>query len=91
MVTVFRDCSHGFGTHLIWILHFLPPYSPVPFFRRWKLTLKTKKPLSLYGRTAEYRELEVSALFENEKAGILMASHHKKPGRVPNDKFPKTL
>ena len=64
MVTVFRDCSHGFGTHLIWILHFLPPYSPVPFFRRWKLTLKTKKPLSLYGRTAEYRELEVSALFQ---------------------------
>ena len=26
-----------------------------------------------------------------EKAGILMASHHKNPGRFPNDKFPKTL
>jgi len=26
-----------------------------------------------------------------KKAGILMASRHKNPGRVPNDKFPKTL
>jgi hypothetical protein len=26
-----------------------------------------------------------------KKAGILMASHHKNPGRFPNDKFLKTL
>ena len=37
------------------------------------------------------QELEASALFENKKAGILMASRHKNPGRFPNDKFPKTL
>lgn len=33
MRTVFRNSSHRFGTHLI--LHFIPPYSPAPFFRRW--------------------------------------------------------
>ena len=60
MVTVFRDGSHRFGTRLIRILHFLPPYSPAPF-------LKMKK------------------------AGILMASHHKNPGRFKNDNFLKTL
>ena len=31
MRTVFRNSSHRFGTHLI--LHFLPPYSPAPFFQ----------------------------------------------------------
>ena len=54
MVTVFRDGSHRFGTRLIWILHFLPPYSPAPFFQTLVID-------------SENQELGASALFENEK------------------------
>ena len=42
---------------------------------------KRKKPSSLKRRTAEERVLRGSALFEKEKAGILMAQlRHKNPG-----------
>ena len=53
MVTVFRNSSHRFGTHLI--LHFLPPYSPAPFFQTLVID-------------SENQELGASALFENEKS-----------------------
>lgn len=55
MVTVFRDGSHRFGTHLIRILHFLPPYSPAPFFQTLVID-------------SENQELGASALFGNEKS-----------------------
>ena len=54
MVTVFRDGSHRSGTRLIRIHHFLPPYSPAPFFQTLVID-------------SENQELEASALFENEK------------------------
>ena len=53
MGTVFRNSSHRFGTHLI--LHFLPPYSPAPFFQTLVID-------------SENQELGASALFENEKS-----------------------
>ena len=52
MVTVFRDGSHRSGTRLIRIHHFLPPYSPAPFFQTLVIDSKNQ-------------ELEASALFEN--------------------------
>lgn len=55
MVTVFRDGSHRFGTRLIRILHFLPPYSPAPFFQTLVID-------------SENQELGASALFENGKS-----------------------
>ena len=58
-------------------LHFLRrPFSDAGYYVQ-----KTKKPSSLKRRTAEERVLRGSALFEKEKAGILMALlRHKNPG-----------
>ena len=58
-------------------LHFLRR----PFSGTGYCSKKTKKPSSLKRRTAEERVLRGSALFEKEKAGILMALLcHKNPG-----------
>ena len=79
------------GLELIWFFTFTSIF-PGALFQALVIYSENKKAaLLVYGRTAEYRELGASALFENEKAGILMASHHKNPGRFPNDKFLKTL
>ena len=65
-----------FGFFTIY-LHFLRrPFSDAGYYAK-----KTKKPSSQNRRTAEERVLRASALFEKEKAGILMALlHHKNPG-----------
>ena len=63
MVTVFRDGSHRFGTRLIRILHFLPPYSPAPFFQTLVID-------------SENQELGASALFENETSCSITFLHH---------------
>ena len=67
MVTVFRDGSHRFGTHLI--LHFLTStFSGALFSDAGNLLRKRKSRSPCYGRTAKNRELGASALFENEKS-----------------------
>jgi len=43
------------------------------------------------GERLKIRSWEPAPFLKMKKAGILMASHHKNPGRFPNDKFLKTL
>ena len=91
MRTVFRNSSHRFGTHLI--LHFLPPYSPAPFFQTQVIYSENEKsrPSLLKEERLIIRSWKPAPFLKMKKAGILMASHHKNPGRFPNDKFLKTL
>ena len=92
MVAVFWDGSHRFGTRLIRILHFLPPYSPAPFFQTLVIDSENKKAaLLVTGERLKIRSWEPAPFLKMKKAGILMASHHKNPGRFPNDNFMKTL
>ena len=90
MVTVFRSGSHWFGTHLI--LHFYLHIPRRPFSDAGNLLRKRKKPSFPH---KEERLIigswKPAPFFENEKAGILMASRHDNPGRFPNDNFLKTL
>ena len=81
MGTVFRSDSFGFGTSIVRILQFNLHFLRRPFSDAGYYVQKTKKPSSLKRRTAEERVLRGSALFEKEKAGILMALlRHKNPG-----------
>ena len=90
MRTVFRNSSHRFGTHLI--LHFLPPYSPAPFFQTLVIDSENKKAALLFtGERLIIGSWKPAPFLKMKKAGILMASHHKNPGRFKNDKFLKTL
>lgn len=90
MRTVFRNSSHRFGTHLI--LHFLPPYSPAPFFQTLIIDSENKKAaLLVTGERLKIRSWEPAPFLKMKKAGILMASRHDNPGRFPNDNFLKTL
>lgn len=91
MVTVFRDGSHRFGTHLI--LHFLTStFSGALFSDAGNLLRKRKKPpFPLKEERLIIRSWKPAPFLKMKKAGILMASRHKNPGRFPNDKFLKTL
>ena len=91
MVTVFRDGSHRFGTHLIF--HFLPPYSPAPFFQTQVIYSENgkKPPFPLKEERLIIGRWLPAPFLKMKKAGILMASRHKNPGRFKNDNFLKTL
>lgn len=43
------------------------------------------------GKDGQKKYSKPAPFLKMKKAGILMASHHKNPGRFPNDKFLKTL
>ena len=80
MGTVFRSDSHWLGTYLI--LHFLPPYSPAPFFQTLVIDSENKKAaLLVTGEQLKIRGWMPAPFLKIKKAGILMASRHKNPGR----------
>ena len=90
MVTVFRYTSHRFGTHLI--LHFLTSTFSGALFQTLVIDSENKKAaLLITGERLRIRSWKPAPFLKMKKAGILMASHHKNPGRFPNDKFLKTL
>ena len=68
MVTVFRDGSHRFGTRLIRILHFLPPYSPAPFFQTLVIDSENKKAaLLVTGERLKIRSWEPAPFLKMKK------------------------
>ena len=70
MVTVFRDGSHRFGIRLI--LHFLPPYSPAPFFQTLVIDSENKKAaLLVTGEQLKIRSWMPAPFLKIKKAGIL--------------------
>ena len=67
--TVFWSGSVWLGTCLVWILHYLPPFPPAPFFRHGIIVWENEKSRPPWNRrTAWNRELTASALFENKKS-----------------------
>ena len=90
MVTVFRYTSHRFGTHLI--LHFLTSTFSGALFQTLVIDSENKKAaLLITGERLRIRSWKPAPFLKMKKAGILMASRHENSGRVPNDKFLKTL
>ena len=70
----------GLGTYSI--LHFLPPYSPAPFFQTLVIDSENKKAaLLVTGEQLKIRSWMPAPFLKIKKAGILMASRHKNPGR----------
>ena len=79
------------------------PSPAVPASRSWSgrktgfsdagnlLRKRKKPPFPLKEERLIIRSWKPAPFLKMKKAGILMASHHKNPGRFPNDKFLKTL
>ena len=55
------------------------------------LRKRKKPPFPLKEERLIIRSWKPAPFLKMEKAGILMASHHKNPGRFKNDNFLKTL
>ena len=55
---------------------------------RWKMPIH---PTSVTGERLIIGSWKPAPFLKMKKAGILMASRHKNPGRIPNDNFLKTL